>query len=61
MLFAAVAGAIGDLVDRRRFLLISQWLMLAAAAPFRQNGRVRLFRGRLPGRTGLAWKERGQI
>ena len=32
MLFAVAAGAIGDLVDRRRFLLISQTLMLAAAA-----------------------------
>ncbi|HEY0718358.1 MAG TPA: MFS transporter, partial [Streptosporangiaceae bacterium] len=31
MLFAVAAGAIGDLVDRRRFLLISQGLMLAAA------------------------------
>ncbi len=32
MLFAVAAGAIGDLVDRRRFLLIVQALMLAAAA-----------------------------
>jgi predicted MFS family arabinose efflux permease len=32
MLFAIAAGAIGDLVDRRRFLLIAQGLMLAAAA-----------------------------
>jgi predicted MFS family arabinose efflux permease len=31
MLFAVAAGAIGDLVDRRRFLLVSQGLMLAAA------------------------------
>jgi MFS family permease len=31
MLFAVLAGAIGDLVDRRRFLLIAQGLMLAAA------------------------------
>jgi predicted MFS family arabinose efflux permease len=32
MLFAVLAGAIGDLVDRRRFLLIAQGVMLAAAA-----------------------------
>ena len=32
MLFAVAAGAIGDLVDRRRFLLIAQGFMLAAAA-----------------------------
>jgi predicted MFS family arabinose efflux permease len=32
VLFAVLAGAIGDLVDRRRFLLIAQGLMLAAAA-----------------------------
>jgi MFS family permease len=32
MLFAVAAGAIGDLVDRRRFLLVAQTLMLAAAA-----------------------------
>jgi predicted MFS family arabinose efflux permease len=32
MLFALLAGAIGDLVDRRRFLLVSQGVMLAAAA-----------------------------
>src|ERR1700733_13723068 len=32
MLFAVAAGAIGDLVDRRRFLLVTQGLMLAAAA-----------------------------
>jgi MFS family permease len=32
MLFAVLAGAIGDLVDRRRFLLIAQGFMLAAAA-----------------------------
>jgi MFS family permease len=32
MPFAVAAGAIGDLVDRRRFLLIAQALMLAAAA-----------------------------
>jgi MFS family permease len=31
MLFAVAAGAIGDLVDRRRFLLVAQGLMLAAA------------------------------
>jgi predicted MFS family arabinose efflux permease len=31
MLFAVLAGAIGDLVDRRRFLLIAQTVMLAAA------------------------------
>jgi predicted MFS family arabinose efflux permease len=31
MLFAVLAGAIGDLVDRRRFLLIAQTLMLVAA------------------------------
>jgi predicted MFS family arabinose efflux permease len=31
VLFAVAAGAIGDLVDRRRFLLISQGFMLAAA------------------------------
>ncbi|HUN33979.1 MAG TPA: MFS transporter [Trebonia sp.] len=31
MVFAIAAGAIGDLVDRRRFLLIAQGLMLAAA------------------------------
>jgi MFS family permease len=30
--FAVLAGAIGDLVDRRRFLLITQGLMLVAAA-----------------------------
>jgi hypothetical protein len=29
MLFAVLAGAIGDLVDRRRFLLIAQGGMLA--------------------------------
>jgi MFS family permease len=32
LLFAVVAGAVGDLVDRRRFLLITQTFMLAAAA-----------------------------
>jgi predicted MFS family arabinose efflux permease len=32
MLFAVAAGAIGDLVDRRRFLLFAQAAMLAAAA-----------------------------
>jgi MFS family permease len=32
MLFAVLAGAIGDLVDRRRFLIIAQSLMLFAAA-----------------------------
>ena len=32
VLFAVLAGAIGDLVDRRRFLLITQTLMLLAAA-----------------------------
>ena len=31
MLFAVAAGAIGDLVDRRRFLLVAQGLMLVAA------------------------------
>ena len=32
VLFAVLAGAIGDLVNRHRFLLITQALMLAAAA-----------------------------
>jgi len=32
VLFAILAGTIGDLADRRRFLLITQTLMLAAAA-----------------------------
>jgi predicted MFS family arabinose efflux permease len=32
MLFAVLAGTIGDLVDRRRFLLITQAIMLVAAA-----------------------------
>jgi MFS family permease len=32
VLFAVLAGAIGDLVDRRRFLLVTQGLMLLAAA-----------------------------
>jgi MFS family permease len=32
VLFAVLAGTIGDLVDRRRFLLITQTVMLAAAA-----------------------------
>jgi MFS family permease len=32
VLFAVLAGALGDLVDRRRFLLITQVLMLVAAA-----------------------------
>ena len=32
VLFAMVAGTIGDLVDRRRFLLITQAVMLLAAA-----------------------------
>jgi MFS family permease len=32
LLFAILAGTIGDLVDRRRFLLVTQTLMLAAAA-----------------------------
>jgi MFS family permease len=32
VLFAVLAGAIGDLVDRRRFLLVTQVLMLVAAA-----------------------------
>ena len=32
MLFAVAAGAIGDLVDRRRFLLVAQGFMVAAAA-----------------------------
>jgi MFS family permease len=31
VLFAVLAGAVGDLVDRRRFLLITQGLMLMAA------------------------------
>ena len=31
MLFAVAAGAIGDLVDRRRFLLVAQGLMLVTA------------------------------
>jgi MFS family permease len=31
MLFAVLAGAVGDLVDRRRFLLIAQGFMLVAA------------------------------
>src|SRR5580658_1424915 len=31
VLFAVLAGAIGDLVDRRRFLLIAQGFMLVAA------------------------------
>ena len=32
VLFAVLAGALGDLVDRRRFLLITQVMMLLAAA-----------------------------
>jgi MFS family permease len=32
VLFAVLAGTVGDLVDRRRFLLVTQALMLAAAA-----------------------------
>jgi MFS family permease len=32
VLFAVLAGTIGDLVDRRRFLLVTQLLMLVAAA-----------------------------
>jgi MFS family permease len=32
LLFAILAGTIGDLVDRRRFLLVTQTFMLAAAA-----------------------------
>jgi MFS family permease len=32
VLFAVVAGTIGDLVDRRRFLLVTQAVMLVAAA-----------------------------
>src|SRR5277367_167787 len=32
VLFAVLAGALGDLVDRRRFLLVTQSLMLVAAA-----------------------------
>ena len=32
VLFAVLAGALGDLVDRRKFLLITQVLMLVAAA-----------------------------
>ena len=31
VLFAVLAGAVGDLVDRRRFLLVTQGLMLLAA------------------------------
>src|SRR5271156_6326651 len=31
VLFAVLAGALGDLVDRRRFLLVTQCLMLVAA------------------------------
>jgi MFS family permease len=31
VLFAVLAGAVGDLVDRRKFLLVTQVLMLAAA------------------------------
>ena len=33
VLFAVLAGTIGDLVDRRRFLLITQTLMLIAPDP----------------------------
>jgi MFS family permease len=33
LLFSVAAGAIGDLVDWRRLLLVAQGLMLAAAAP----------------------------
>ena len=32
VLFAVVAGTIGDLVDRRRFLLVTETFMLVAAA-----------------------------
>src|SRR5271155_1647128 len=32
VIFAVVAGAAGDLLDRRKFLLVTQTLMLAAAA-----------------------------
>jgi MFS family permease len=32
VLFAVLAGTIGDLVDRRKFLLVTQALMLVAAA-----------------------------
>jgi len=32
VLFSVLAGALGDLVDRRRFLLVTQGLMLLAAA-----------------------------
>jgi MFS family permease len=32
VLFAVAAGTIGDLVDRRRFLLVTQAIMLLAAA-----------------------------
>lgn len=32
VLFAVIAGTIGDLVDRRRFLLVTQTIMLLAAA-----------------------------
>jgi MFS family permease len=31
LLFAVAAGAVGDLVDRRRFLLVAQSFMLVAA------------------------------
>ena len=31
LLFAVPAGAVGDLVDRRRFLLVAQTFMLLAA------------------------------
>ncbi len=33
VLFAVIAGAAGDLVDRRRFLLITQTLMLLPRPP----------------------------
>ncbi len=34
VLFAILAGTIGDLVDRRRFLLVTQTFMLVAASAF---------------------------
>ena len=40
VLFAVAAGPIGDLVDRRRFLLIAQGFMLLAAAT-RARARAR--------------------
>lgn len=32
VMFAVLAGTLGDLVDRRRFLLVTQAMLLAAAA-----------------------------